>query len=232
MPRSATRSTRNAVTHWLTALPVLARPEARTLLVVGLGGGMALEVVPRVDRADRRDRARARGARGQSASSRSALARPARRSARARPPQRRAQRAAARAARYDAIVSQPSHPWTAGASHLYTREFFELVRSRLAPDGVFVQWIGLPFVDEALFRSCSRRCSTCSRTCGCTRRRPTARSCSSRPLNRSTWTTACRARSPRARAVRRARHPRSGGRRRRACCSTRRRSASSRAAPR
>ena len=25
--------------------------------------------------------------------------------------------------RYDAIVSQPSHPWPAGASHLYTREF-------------------------------------------------------------------------------------------------------------
>ena len=28
--------------------------------------------------------------------------------------------------RYDAIVSQPSHPWTAGASHLYTREFMQL----------------------------------------------------------------------------------------------------------
>ena len=55
--------------------------------------------------------------------------------------------------RYDAIVSQPSHPWTAGASHLYTREFFSLVRSHLKPDGVFVQWIGLNFVDEALLRS-------------------------------------------------------------------------------
>jgi hypothetical protein len=55
--------------------------------------------------------------------------------------------------RFDAIVSQPSHPWTAGASHLYTREFFSLVRSRLQPDGVFVQWIGLTFVDEPLLRS-------------------------------------------------------------------------------
>ena len=36
--------------------------------------------------------------------------------------------------RFDAIVSQPSHPWTAAASHLYTREFFELVRSRLSED--------------------------------------------------------------------------------------------------
>ena len=55
--------------------------------------------------------------------------------------------------RFDAIVSQPSHPWAGGAAHLYTHEFFELVSRRLAPGGVFVQWIGLPFVDEELFRS-------------------------------------------------------------------------------
>ena len=29
---------------------------------------------------------------------------------------------------FDAIVSQPSHPWTAAASHLYTKEFFDLAR--------------------------------------------------------------------------------------------------------
>jgi hypothetical protein len=56
-------------------------------------------------------------------------------------------------ARFDAIVSQPSHPWTAGASHLYTREFFSLASDHLEPGGVFVQWIGLPFVDEPLLRS-------------------------------------------------------------------------------
>jgi Spermine/spermidine synthase domain len=55
--------------------------------------------------------------------------------------------------RFDAVVSQPSHPWAGGAAHLYTHEFFQLVKSRLSPDGVFVQWIGLPFVDEELFRS-------------------------------------------------------------------------------
>ncbi len=35
------------------------------------------------------------------------------------------------ARRYDAIVSQPSHPWTAGASHLYTREFMQLAHEHL-----------------------------------------------------------------------------------------------------
>jgi hypothetical protein len=56
-------------------------------------------------------------------------------------------------ARFGAIISQPSHPWTAGASHLYTREFFQLAREHLLPGGVFVQWIGLAFVDEAMLRS-------------------------------------------------------------------------------
>jgi spermidine synthase len=55
--------------------------------------------------------------------------------------------------RFDAVVSQPSHPWTAGAAHLFTREFFELVRDRLSEDGVFVLWMGQAFVDEPLLRS-------------------------------------------------------------------------------
>jgi hypothetical protein len=55
--------------------------------------------------------------------------------------------------RYDVIVSQPSHPWTAGASHLFTREFFRLVRERLSNGAVFVQWINVGLVDRALLRS-------------------------------------------------------------------------------
>ena len=54
---------------------------------------------------------------------------------------------------YDAIVSQPSHPWTSGASHLYTRDFFSLVHSKLEPGGIFVQWIGAGFVNVELFGS-------------------------------------------------------------------------------
>ena len=55
--------------------------------------------------------------------------------------------------RYDAIVSQPSHPWTAGASHLYTREFMQLAHDHLTADGVFVQWMNVIFMDEDLLRS-------------------------------------------------------------------------------
>ncbi len=144
---------RGSVARWLGLLPSLLRPGTRDLLVVGLGGGMALEPVPssvtaidvvelepEVTAANRRigpgralDPLVDARVRVVTADARGALQRTAR--------------------RYDAVVSQPSHPWTAGASHLYTREFFSLVRSRLAADGVFVQWIGLRFVDEALLRS-------------------------------------------------------------------------------
>ncbi len=41
---------------------------------------------------------------------------------------------------YDVIISEPSNPWMAGVSGLFTREFFELARSRLADGGLFCQW--------------------------------------------------------------------------------------------
>jgi len=43
--------------------------------------------------------------------------------------------------RYDVIVSEPSHPWVPGVANLFTREFFEMGRSRLSDQGVFVQWL-------------------------------------------------------------------------------------------
>ena len=41
---------------------------------------------------------------------------------------------------YDVIISEPSNPWMAGVSALFTREFFTAVKSHLAKDGVFCQW--------------------------------------------------------------------------------------------
>ena len=42
--------------------------------------------------------------------------------------------------KYDVIVSEPSNPWMAGIASLFTREFFEGARDRLAPGGVLCQW--------------------------------------------------------------------------------------------
>jgi spermidine synthase len=43
--------------------------------------------------------------------------------------------------RYGLIVSEPSHPWTAGVAGVFTAEFYQSCRDRLEPDGLMVQWI-------------------------------------------------------------------------------------------
>jgi spermidine synthase len=43
--------------------------------------------------------------------------------------------------RFDVITSQPSNPWVAGVSNLFTVEFYRLARSRLEPGGLFCQWV-------------------------------------------------------------------------------------------
>ena len=43
--------------------------------------------------------------------------------------------------RFDVILSEPSNPWMAGVSSLFTREFFALARSRLREGGLFCQWM-------------------------------------------------------------------------------------------
>lgn len=45
--------------------------------------------------------------------------------------------------RYDAILSEPSNPWISGMNSLFTREFFQLARSRLNPGGALAQWFHL-----------------------------------------------------------------------------------------
>ena len=41
---------------------------------------------------------------------------------------------------YDLIISEPSNPWVTGVEMLYSREFLEAARARLAPGGVYGQW--------------------------------------------------------------------------------------------
>jgi spermidine synthase len=55
--------------------------------------------------------------------------------------------------RYDIIVSEPSHPWVPGVANLFTQEFFELGRSRLSDQGVFVQWVQIYQLSTESLRS-------------------------------------------------------------------------------
>ena len=44
--------------------------------------------------------------------------------------------------RFDVITADIIQPFHAGAGHLYSREYFELVRQALKPGGLALQWIG------------------------------------------------------------------------------------------
>ncbi len=41
---------------------------------------------------------------------------------------------------YDVIISQPSNPWMTGVANLFTDDFFAAVRRRLRPGGILAQW--------------------------------------------------------------------------------------------
>jgi spermidine synthase len=139
--------------YWLSPLAVIARPRAEDMLIVGFGGGVVVEGVPpsvrRIDVIELEPKVIEANRQTRGLRKRDPLADP--RVNVILNDARGALRLTDR--RYDAIISQPSHPWTAGASHLYTREFMQLAHDHLAPEGVFVQWMNVMFMDEDLLRS-------------------------------------------------------------------------------
>ena len=137
----------------LAILPVAARPDAQTMLVAGFGGGVVVEAVPpsikqvdvmelepKVIEANRRIAAK-RNINPLDDPRVNVIYNDARGSLKLTDKV------------YDIVVSQPSHPWTAGASHLYTKEYMELVKQHLSSDGVFLQWMNVDFTDQYLLRS-------------------------------------------------------------------------------
>jgi spermidine synthase len=62
--------------------------------------------------------------------------------------------------KYDIIFSEPSNPYRAGVASLYTREFYAAVRERLAPGGLFVQWVQTYSIDERTARTIYATLST------------------------------------------------------------------------
>lgn len=152
VPKGSARNVQGSAV-WLAALPPLMRPQCESMLIVGLGGGVAaanvpptvkqidvFELEPAVVEANRiigpmRDSDPMQDARLRVIMNdgRNGLHLTTK--------------------KYDSIVSQPSHPWTAGASHLFTREFARIARDHLTDDGVFLQWMASEFVDVPLARS-------------------------------------------------------------------------------
>jgi spermidine synthase len=45
--------------------------------------------------------------------------------------------------KYDVIVSEPSNPWLTGVSDLFTLDHFRIAKQKLAPGGIYCQWVQL-----------------------------------------------------------------------------------------
>ena len=138
---------------WLAGLPPVLRDGMESMLIIGLGGGVAASAVPpsirQIDVVELEGSVIEANRVVASMRNRDPLSDP-----RLRLILNDARNALALTdRRYDAIVSQPSHPWTAGASHLYTREFAEIAQQHLTSGGIFVQWMGTEFLDSDLLRS-------------------------------------------------------------------------------
>jgi spermidine synthase len=54
---------------------------------------------------------------------------------------------------YDLVFSEPSNPYRAGISSLFTQEFYTSVADRLAPGGLFLQWLQGYDVDAQVVRT-------------------------------------------------------------------------------
>jgi spermidine synthase len=61
-----------------------------------------------------------------------------------------------RSQRYDLITLEPPPPSAAGVVNLYSRDFYELCRDRLAPGGLMAQWWPLPAQNDEDSRSLVR----------------------------------------------------------------------------
>lgn len=57
---------------------------------------------------------------------------------------------------YDLVISEPSNPWIAGVGALFSAEYYAAVRRALKPGGVLLQWCHLYEMDDALFKTISR----------------------------------------------------------------------------
>lgn len=55
--------------------------------------------------------------------------------------------------KYDIIISEPSNPWVSGVASLFTEEFYHQVGHHLSDRGVFAQWVQLYEIDSNLVAS-------------------------------------------------------------------------------
>ena len=139
-------------------LPMLARPEAKRALTVGLGSGITLgsiAIYPGVDRATNVEISPevVEAARDHFASANhGAVTHPKVRMivGDGRNHLRHTRES------YDVVSSEPSNFWIAGLGSLFTREYYGFVKARLEPGGVMCQWVQAASIRKEDFQTALR----------------------------------------------------------------------------
>lgn len=132
-------------------IPLLLHPNAKTVLIIGLGSGVTVGAVAQhpVERIDvvEIEPAVVRASRFFATENREALKDP--RVHLAIADGRNFLLATPR--RYDVIISEPSNPWIGGLAALFSREFYEIAKGRLNTGGIMLQWVqGYSFLPSDL----------------------------------------------------------------------------------
>lgn len=126
----------------VAALPLLAKPDARTYANIGFGSGLTIEVLLSHSAPRRVDTIEIEPAMVSGARTFSPRNLRAYRDPRSHIYFEDAKSYFARhRRRYDVIISEPSNPWVSGVVGLFITEFYRDTKRYLAPGGLLVQWL-------------------------------------------------------------------------------------------
>lgn len=126
----------------LADLGGIFHPRPRRVLVIGFGGGMTVSAISRFPEVERIDCIEIEPAVIEAAPFLARLNRGVLRDPRLHIVVDDARSALLTSSeQYDLIISEPSNPWISGIATLYTDEYYAVVRQRLSPGGIFVQWV-------------------------------------------------------------------------------------------
>lgn len=136
------------------ALPLAARPEARTAAVIGFGSGLTTHTLLGSNTLEEVDTIEIEPAMIEAANGFRPLVERAYTDPRSRIFVEDAKTFfSANNKKYDIIVSEPSNPWVSGVSSLFSQEFYRLVRRHMNARGILVQWFQLYAMDTSLVAS-------------------------------------------------------------------------------
>jgi len=134
----------------LAQVPLMLRPNAKDVFVLGLGSGVTVgsALTHPVERVDAVELSRAVV---EAADQFKAFNHDALRDPRVHLTIDDGKTVLAAAPRqYDLIVSEPTNPWISGVGNLFSEEFFRIAEGRLKPDGILCQWFHAYELNDAL----------------------------------------------------------------------------------